>query len=87
MPEPTRLDIENTLQGKSLYLHKRKKQTNDMLVDEVLCLPQSKICKINMVKGRSELFKSSVLVRNTELGKNKSVEKTRARHGPTRNSR
>ena len=25
MPEPTKLDIENTLQGKSLYLHKRKK--------------------------------------------------------------
>ena len=49
-----------------------------MLVDEVLCLPQLKMCKVNMVKGRFELFKSSVLVRNTELGNNKSVEKTRA---------
>ena len=40
-----------------------------MLVDEVLCLPQLKMCKVNMVKGRFELFKSSVLVRNTELEK------------------
>ena len=87
MPEPTRRDIENTLQGKSLYLHKRKKHINDILVDMVLCLPQLNMCKMNMVKGRFELFKSSVLVRNTELGKNKSVEKTLARHGPTRNSR
>ena len=46
-----------------------------MLVDMVLCLPQLKMCKMNMVKGRSELFKSSVLVRNTELRKNKPVEK------------
>ena len=68
----------------SLYLHT---QTNDMLIDEVLCLPKLKIDKLNMEKGRFELFKSSVLVRNTELGKNKSVEKTRPRHGPTRNSR
>ena len=58
-----------------------------MLVDEVLCLPQLKISKVNMVKGRFELFKSSVLVMNTEIRKNKSVEKTLARHGPTRNSR
>ena len=43
------------------------KHINDMLVDMVLCLPQ--MCKINMVKGRFELFKSSMLVRNTELGK------------------
>ena len=69
MLEPTRLDIENTLQGESLYSQKRKKHTNDMLVDEVLCLPQLKMCKVNMVKGRIELFKSSVLVRNTELEK------------------
>ena len=66
---------------------KEKKHINDMLVDMVLCLPQLKMCKINMVKGRFELFKSSVLVRNTELRKNKPVEKTRATHGPTRNSR
>ena len=49
-----------------------------MLIDEVLCLPKLKIDKLNMEKGRFELFKSSVLVRNTELGNNKSVEKTRA---------
>ena len=68
----------------SLYLHT---QTNDMLIDEVLCLPKLKIDKLDMEKGRFELFKSSVLVRNTELRKNKPVEKKRARHGPTRNSR
>ena len=48
----------------SLYLHT---QTNDMLIDEVLCLPLLKIDKLNMEKGRFELFKSFVLVRNTEL--------------------
>ena len=58
-----------------------------MLIDEVLCLPKLKIDKLNMEKGRFELFISSVLVRNTELRKNKPVEKTRAAHGPTRNSR
>ena len=68
----------------SLYLHT---QTNDMLIDEVLCRPKLKIDKLNMEKGRFELFISSVLVRNTELRKNKPVEKTRATHGPTRNSR
>ena len=42
-----------------VYIYtKEKKHSNDMLV---LCLPQGqlKICKVNMVKGRFELFKSS----------------------------
>ena len=58
-----------------------------MLIDEVLCLPKLKIDKLNMEKGRFELLKSSVLVKNTELRKDKPVEKTRATHGPTRKSR
>ena len=45
-----------------------------MLVDEVLYLPQLKICKVNMVKGRFELFKSSATGQR-KLGKNKPVEK------------
>ena len=64
----------------SLYLHT---QTNDMLIDEVLCLPKLKIDKLNMEKGRFELFISSVLVRNTELRKNTPVEKTWGTQGPT----
>ena len=57
-----------------VYIYtKEKKHSNDMLV---LCLPQGqlKICKVNMVEGRFELFKSSASVQRM-LGKNTPVEK------------
>ena len=60
-------NLRDLLPGKKLKMHydvkvyiytKEKKHSNDMLV---LCLPegQLKICKVNMVEGRFELFKSS----------------------------
>ena len=82
------------LPGKELKTHyevkvyiytKERKHSNDMLV---LCLPQGqlKICKVNMVEGRFELFKSSATGQGMP-GKNKPVEKTLARHVPTKNFR
>ena len=59
----------------SLYLHT---QTNDMLIDEVLCLPKLKIDKLNMEKGRFELFKSSASVQRM-LGKKQT---SREKHWP-----